>query len=162
MEPTTSPWLHIIYVRKRSQCLKLKFNWQIPKCDWLVFNLCANISWLRNGFGCSYKQGLACWLRPCIGRWYSKGISSSLEIIVQQCRWISPATDRIPAQVPSVVSCWCKALAVSNPQPLSMILAIVSITWTQTFAACSPALLAWSFLFPEPENKSPAPKPPVN
>ena len=56
------------YVRKRSQCLKLNFNWQIPKCDWLVYNLCANIKWWRKTIRWSYKQGLACWLRPCLGR----------------------------------------------------------------------------------------------
>ena len=28
-----------------------------------------------NRFGCSCKQGLTCWLRPCIGRWLHPGVS---------------------------------------------------------------------------------------
>ena len=72
--------LGYLYIRKRSQCLKLNFNWQIPKCDWLVYYLCANINYWQNRFGCSCKQGLSCWLRPCVGRWASpdmSGISAS-------------------------------------------------------------------------------------
>ena len=36
--------LGYIYVRMRSQGLKLNFNWQIPKRDWLVYNLCTDIN----------------------------------------------------------------------------------------------------------------------
>ena len=32
------------YVKMRSPCLKLNFNWQIPQRDWLVYNLCADIN----------------------------------------------------------------------------------------------------------------------
>ena len=35
-----------------------EFNWQISKCDCLVYNLCADIRWWWNRFGCSCKQGL--------------------------------------------------------------------------------------------------------
>ena len=31
------------HVRMRSQCLKLHFNWQIPKHGWLVYKLCMDI-----------------------------------------------------------------------------------------------------------------------
>ena len=56
---TSPPWLKVkisrtscseprlrgyTYATKRSQCLKLNFNWQIPKGDWLVYHLCADIN----------------------------------------------------------------------------------------------------------------------
>ena len=34
----------VTHVRMRSSCLKLNFNWQIPTCDWLVYNLCMDIN----------------------------------------------------------------------------------------------------------------------
>ena len=52
----------------------MNFNWQIPKCGWLVYNLCADINWRRNRFGCSCKQGITCLLRRCVRRWHGASL----------------------------------------------------------------------------------------
>ena len=54
-----------IYVRMRSRCLKLNYNWQIPKCDRLVYNLCANIT--SGGTDLGARASKASAGLPCIG-----------------------------------------------------------------------------------------------